>query len=374
MITIKSVESKSELRKFVNFTDKLYKDNLYRVTPLHSIEIGTLSKNTNPAFEFCEAKYWLAYKNGKVVGRIAGIINNKSNELRLAKNARFGWIDFIDDYDVSKLLIETVEKWALQKGMTHLHGPFGFTDMDMEGMLVEGFEEIGTQAVLYNYEYYRIHLEKLAYKKEADWIQFEMKVPKKVPEKIIRISKLVQEKYELRVLDAKKPKDLLPYAAKMFHTLNNSFEHLHEFVPLTEKQISYYTKQYFSLIDTKYVCFVLDKNDDVVGFGISLFSLSKALIKAKGKLFPFGFLYILKALRKNNTVDMLLQGVKPNYQNKGIPSIFFAKMMQAYIDNGIQTAISSHALEENTAAYLMFQDFEHRQHLKRRCYGKDLIL
>ncbi|MBT3422348.1 MAG: hypothetical protein HOB05_07920 [Bacteroidetes bacterium] len=372
MIKIKSVKSNTELREFIKFPDSLYNGNKFRVTPLHSIEKNILNRKKNSAFDYCEANYWLAYDHNKIVGRIAAIINKKSNELRKAKNARFGWIDFIDDYHVSQILIETVEKWAKEKGMTHIHGPFGFTDLDLEGMLVEGFNETATQAVLYNYSYYPVHLERLGFTKETDWLQLEIKVPEKVPEKILRIAKLVKEKYGLRVLEAKKSKDILPYAGKMFRTLNESFEGLHEFVPLTEKQITSYTKQYFSLINPKYVCFVLDKEDDVIGFGISIFSLSKALIKAKGKLFPLGFMFILKALHKNDTVDMLLQGVKPSYQNKGIPSIFFAEMMQAYIDDGVKIAISSHALENNTAAYSMFQDFEHRQHLRRRCYGKEL--
>ncbi|MFA9389550.1 MAG: hypothetical protein ACERKD_07070 [Prolixibacteraceae bacterium] len=372
MIEIKEVKSRADLQKFIRFPDLLYKDNQYRVTPLHSIEDSTLDKLKNSAFDYCEASYWMAYQDGKIVGRIAGLINHKSNKRQNAKNARFGWIDFIDDSKVSALLLKTVEDWALSKNMTHVHGPFGFTDMDLEGMLVEGFDELGTQAVLYNYAYYPTYLEEFGYKKEADWLQFEIKVPEQVPEKITRISNLVKQKYGLHVLKAKRSKDLLPYADRMFRTLNEAYENLHEFVPLSDGQIAFYTKQYFSLINPKYVCFVLDENDDVLGFGVSVMSLSKALIKAKGKLFPIGFIHLLKALHKNDTVDMLLQGVKPAFQNKGIPAIFYAEMMQAYIDDGITTAISSHALENNSAAYLMFNDFEHRQHLRRRCYGKNL--
>ena len=372
MTEIREVKSDSDLRKFIKFPDKLYKGNKYRVTPLRSEEKEILDKKINSAFEYCEATYWLAFQDNKIVGRIAALINNKSNEIQEAQNARFGWIDFIDDYEVSELLIATVEEWARGKGLNHVHWPFGFTDMDMEGMLVKGFDEMGTMAVYYNHPYYPVHLERLGYKKEADWLHFEIKVPEKVPEKIIRIANIVKQKYGLHVLKAKRAKDLVPYAAKMFHTLNESFVDLHEFVPLSEKQIAYYTKKYFSFINPKFVCLILDKDDDVVGFGISIYSLSKALIKAKGKLFPFGFIYILKALRKNDTVDLFLQGVKPKYHNKGIPAIFFAEMMQASIDNGVSKAISSHALETNSAAYLMFNDFEHRQHLRRRCYGKDL--
>ncbi|MBN1650914.1 MAG: hypothetical protein JW857_06275 [Bacteroidales bacterium] len=372
-LKIIEVKSSTDLKKFIAFPDKLYKGNKYRVPQLHSFEKSTLIESKNPAFEFCEAKYWLAYHDNTIVGRIAGIINRKTNEIWKEKNARFGWIDFIDDFEVSALLIKTVEQWAVENGMNAVHGPMGFSDMDLEGMLVDGFEEIATQATLYNYPYYPIHLEKLGYAKDVDWVQYEIKVPDQVPDKVKRIAAIVEKKYDLKVLRPKSGKDLLPYASGMFQALNESYKDLYGFVPLTEKQIAYYIKQYFSMINPKYVCFVLDKNsDEVVAFGVSVLSLSKALMKAKGKLFPFGFIPVLRALYKNDTVDMLLQGVKPKYHNKGIPAIFFNEMMQAYIDNGIQTAISSHALELNTSSLLLFKDYEYRQHLRRRCYIKHI--
>ncbi|MCF6364861.1 MAG: N-acetyltransferase [Bacteroidales bacterium] len=369
-VKITEVKSKSDLKKFISFPDKLYKGNKYRVPQLHSFERSTLSKKKNPAFDFCESKYWLAYKDDKLAGRIAGIINHKSNEIWKEKNMRFGWIDFIDDIEVSSALIKTVESWAKENELTAVHGPLGFSDMDLEGMLVEGFDEIGTQATLYNYSYYPVHIEKLGYVKDVDWVQSEIKVPKKVPERVKRISNIVLKKYDLRILKAKKAKDVLPYAKSMFETQNKSFAHLYGYVPLTEKQIDYYAKEYFSLINTKYVCFVLDKNDEVVGFGITILSLSKALQKAKGKLFPFGFIKILKALKKNDTVDMFLQGVRPDYIKKGVAAVFFNELMQAYIDNGIKTAITSHALENNSAATQIFSVYNSRQHIRRRAYIK----
>ncbi|MGE5383012.1 MAG: hypothetical protein ACM3PX_06270 [Omnitrophica WOR_2 bacterium] len=372
MVEIKEVTGNSGIDEFIKFPDRLYKGSPYRVTPLHSFERKSLRKDCNPAFEYCDAKYWLAYKGGKTVGRIAGIISHSSNRLRNEKSARFGWIDFIDDAQVSDSLFKTAEDWALSNGMTHMHGPLGFTDMDLEGMLISGFDEIGTQAVLYNYPYYPIHLERNGYHKEVDWIQFEIKVPDSVPAKVTRIAEIVKERYNLRVLPAKKAKDLLPYAPKMFDTLNEAYSKLYGFVALTPAQIEAYTKQYFPQINPRYVCFILDPNDEVAGFGISLLSLSKALIKAKGTLFPFGFFHILKALRYNDTVDMLLQGVKMKYHNKGLPAIFFAEMMKNYIEDGIKYAVSSSSLEYNTAAYLTFLDYENRQHIRRRCYGKDL--
>ncbi|HLO90061.1 MAG TPA: hypothetical protein VK172_02740 [Lentimicrobium sp.] len=372
MIEIKEVATKSQLTEFICFPDKLYKGNPYRVPPLHYVEKGSLDKKRNPAFDYCEAKYWLAYKNGKIVGRIAGIINSSANKLLNENSVRFGWIDFTDDVEVSSALLKTVEEWAASMGFDHVHGPLGFTDMDLEGMLVSGFNEIGTQAVLYNYEYYPQHLLNLGYEKEVDWIQFEIRVPDSVPERITRIADIVKQKYNLRVLQATKSKELLPYAKKMFQTMNESFIELYGYVPLTDKQMDYYTDMYFSLINPKFVCFILDEDDDVAGFGLALYSLSKALIKAKGSLFPFGFIHLMKAMRKNDTVDILLQGVKKKYINKGLPAIFFAELMQAFIDNGVKTAVSSHALEKNIAAYLMFDDFMSRNHLRRRCFGKKL--
>ena len=372
-IEIKEVESKSDLNKFIAFPNKLYSGNKYRVPQLHSFEKSTLTPEKNPAFEFCEARYWLAYKGNKIVGRIAGIINHKSNEIWNEKHMRFGWIDFIDDLEVSKILIETVEEWAKQKGLTAMHGPLGFTDMDLEGMLVEGFDEIGTQAVIYNYPYYPVHLEKLGYVKDVDWVQLEVKIPKQVPDKIKRISKLVQEKYELNLLTIKSAKEIRPYTKSMFITLNDSFKDLYGFVPLTDKQIEYYTEQYFSMVNPKYIGFVVDKNEKVVAFGIGFLSLSKALMKANGKLFPFGFIHLLKAMRKNNTLDLLLHSVRPEYQGKGVPAIFYENMTQACIDTGVHTAITSHIVEDNKPSLQMFNPYETRQHLRRRAYIKKSI-
>ncbi|NPA44680.1 MAG: GNAT family N-acetyltransferase [Chlorobi bacterium] len=371
-IEIKEVKSKSDLNKFISFVDKLYKGNKYKVPQLHSFEKSTLNKDKNPAFDFCEAKYWLAYKDGKIVGRIAGIINHKSNETWKEKNIRFGWIDFIDDIEVSKALLKAVEDWGKENNLEAVHGPLGFTDMDLEGMLVEDFDELSTQAAIYNYPYYPKHMEKLGYVKDTDWFHYKINVPKQIPDKVKRVTDLVLKKYNLRILDAKKPKDILPYAKKMFNTLNEAYGHLYGYVALTDKQIEKYTKDYFSMIDTRYVCFVLDKDDDVVAFGVSVLSLSKALQKAKGKLFPFGFIHILKALKKNDTVDLLLQAVKPSYKKKGVAAVFYSKLIQAYIDTGVKTAITGHILEDNKSSFQMFEAYDSKQFLRRRVYIKNI--
>ncbi len=372
-VIIKEVKSKSDLNKFITFQDKLYKDNDYRVPQLHAFEKSTLISSKNPAFDFCEAKYWLAYKEGKIVGRIAGILNHKSNEIWKEKYMRFGWIDFIDDYNVSSALIKAVEDWAAEKKMTALHGPLGFTDLDLEGMLVYGFDEIATQTTIYNYEYYPQHLEKMGYLKDVDWVQLKFDLPSKVPEKVTRIAEIAKKKYNLRLLKVKKAKEILPYAKSMFNTLNESYKDLYGFVPLSEKQIAYYTKQYFSMVNPKFVGFVVDEKDEVVAFGLSFLSLSKALMKAKGKLFPFGFIPILRAMKKNDTIDLLLHAVKSEYQNKGIPAIFYADMTQACIDSGVKKAITSHILENNKPSLQMFNEYNAHQHTIRRIYIKKNI-
>lgn len=372
-ITIKAITEKSDLNTFIKFPDTLYKRNKYRVTPLHSFEKMILSPEKNPAFDHCDAKYWLAYRDNKVVGRIAGIINRKHLEIIDEKIGRFGWIDFIDDIDVAKALLETAENWVKSKGLTAIHGPLGFSDMDMEGMLVEGFDEVGTQAVLYNYPYYPQHLESLGYTKDVDWLQKKVVVPTVVPEKLQKIVDIICKRYKVRALKINKAKEIRPYAKGMFHTLNESFKDLYGFVPLTDKQIDFYIEQYFSIIKADFVCFVVNENDEVVGFGISMPSLSEALIKAKGKMLPTGFIHLFKALYgKNQIVDMYLNGVRPDYQNKGVHAIYYLELMKSYIANGITTAITNPQLETNTKALRLWESYEHVTHLRRRCFVKHL--
>ena len=372
MITLKTVTSKSDLRAFIKFPDILYKDNKYRATPIHRFELNTLDKKKNPAFEYCEAEYWLAYKNNEIVGRIAAIINHRFCDIWGAKNGRFGWIDFIDDEEVSKALLNQAETWLKSKGMVAIQGPLGFTDLDMEGMLVDGFNEFGTMAVIYNHAYYPQHMEKHGYQKDADWVQKELKVPNEVPEKLKKFSKIIAEKYNVHPLKVKSAKEYLPYAHSMFNTLNEAFKNLYGFVPLNEKQIEIYIKDFFSAIVPEYVCFVVNQKEEVVGFGVSMPSLTQALIKAKGNLFPKGVYYILKTLRKHDIIDMHLNGVRPDYQGKGIHSIYYAEMMQTYIDKGIKTAITSPQLETNNRALMLWDGYEQREHLRRRSYIKQL--
>jgi len=322
-IEIREVESLRELKRFVEFPNQLYKNSKYFVPALSFDELNTLRKDKNPAFEYCEAKYWLAYKQGQIVGRIAGIISHAAIKKWGTTYARFGWIDFIDDHQVVKTLFETVENWAISKGMNGVHGPLGFTDMDKEGMLTEGFEEMNQLGTIYNYAYYPTHLEQLGYKKDAEWLQFELTTPAKVPEKFENISNLVIQKYGLKILKTRKASDFLPYVDQMFEVLNQAYEKLYGTVTLTPTQIKAYTKQYFGFIRHDYVCFVLDGTDKLIAFAITMPSFSRALQKAKGHLFPFGFIHLLRAMWFNEHADLYLIGVIPEYQNKGVNAVVF---------------------------------------------------
>ncbi|TRZ72846.1 MAG: hypothetical protein D4R97_05520 [Bacteroidetes bacterium] len=369
-ISIKKVASGKDLRKFINYPNSLYKGNKFWCPPMRLDEKNTLSRKKNPAFEFCEAEYFLAYRGKDLAGRIAGIINHKANERWKEKLVRFGWIDFIDDPQVSAKLIETVIAWGKEKGMNGIHGPLGFSDMDNEGMLIKGFEEEASLASIYNYPYYPEHMVRLGFEKAADWVQYEFEIPQEIPDKVDRVSKLVQEKYKLRLVKAKKSKDLLPYAGKMFVLLNQAFDELYGFTALTQKQMDMYVKAYFSFIRPEFVSCVIDEHDDIVGFGISMPSLTKALQKNHGKLFPFGFIYLLRAMKKNDTIDMYLNAVRPDYHGKGVNALYYNEMHKAYIRNHITRAITMPQLEDNAKALTIWKNFNGRQHITRRCWIK----
>lgn len=371
-LQIREVTTKSDLGKFLDFQLDLYKGNNFWCPPMRMDEINTLSREKNPAFEFCEASYWIVLKGNKVVGRVAGIINHKANNRWNEKLVRFGWIDFIDDHEVSALLLKTVENWGQAKGMTGIHGPLGFSDMDNEGMLIKGFDEQSTMASIYNYPYYPEHMVVHGFEKAVDWVQYEFQIPPEIPEKVDRLSQLVQEKYKLRIFKPKKAKELLPYAPKMFKTLNEAFGELYGFTELTQKQIDMYVKAYFGFVRPEFVSFVLDEHDDVVGFGISLPSLTKALRKCNGKLFPFGFIHLLLAMKKNDTIDMYLNGVRPDYHSKGVNALYYNEMHRAYIKYGIKRAITNPQLEENAKALTIWKNFNGRQHITRRCWKREI--
>lgn len=373
-IEVKEVLTLHELKQFVSFQYSLYKNNRYWVPPLRKDELQSLRKDKNPAFDFCEARYWLARKNGRIVGRVAGIINSRYNEKWNEQAARFGWFDFIDDPEVSEGLLLEVESWASGRGMHHIHGPLGFTDMDGEGMLVEGFDEISTLGALYNYPYYQRHIERSGYSKDIDWIEYEVTMHGVTPEKVARMATIALKRNNLRVLRVRKSKEVLPYAKKIFHVLNEAYKDLYGFVELSEKQIDMYVKQYFGFIIPEYVPVVLDSNDDVVAFGIAMPSLSKALQRCKGRLFPFRFIHVLKALKTNTRVDLYLTAVRPDMQNKGINAILIYESNKVFTKNGIEKVETNRELEGNAKVRAQWKFYDSRQHKRRRCYKKQLAV
>ena len=369
-IQIKQIQNKKDLKKFILCPYKLYKKSNYWVPPLIKGELETLMSEKNPAFDYCEATYWLALKDNKHVGRIAGIINHKYIERWRNKYAGFSRFDFIDDEEVSKALLNTVESWAKSKGLDGIHGPIGFTNFDHQGMLVEGFSELPTIASTYNYNYYPNHVEKFDYKKEQDYLEFEVKVPDEIPEKAVRLTEIVLKKNKLKLLKVKSKKELLPYARQIFDVINAAYSPLFTSVELSEKLIDIYIKKYFSYILPEYVTIVLDEKDKVVGFQITMPSLSIAFQKAKGRLVPFGFIHILRALKNPKCLDMYLVGILPEYQNKGISAIFMKELTRIAIPNNIISAETNSELEDNTKVQEFWKYYEARQHKRKRVYVK----
>jgi len=371
-IIIKEVQTAAQLNAFIAFPYRLYRNDPYYVPPLQFDEKATLRKDKNPAFDYCEARYWLAYKGNRVVGRIAAILNKAFIEKWKNAYMRFGWIDFEDDEAISKALISEVENWAREKGMQAVHGPMGFTDLDHEGMLIEGFDQLGTLAAIYNYPYYPKHIEKLGYQKDADWVEYKIKIPEAVPEKLAKMAAIVGKRFDLHLVKAKKAKEILPYAKDIFNLINEAYSGLYGVVPLTDKQIAYYTKQYFSFIRPDFVPLVVDKEGKLVAFGITMPSLSIALQKAKGSLLPFGVIHILKALKKNKLADLYLVAVKKEYQGKGVNALLMYEVNKSYVKNGIEYAESNPELELNTKVQSIWEHFDAVQHKRRRCFIKQL--
>lgn len=374
-ITIKKVSSSKELKTFIRFNYELYKNNPYSVPDLYDDMLGTFCPEKNAAFEFCEAEYFLAYKEDKVVGRVAAIINKRANETWNKKEVRFGWIDFIDDLEVSKALLQTVEQWGKDRGMNSIVGPLGFTDMDAEGMLVEGFDQLGTMATIYNYPYYPVHMEKLGFEKEADWVEYKLTVPEKLPEKFVRISEIILQKYKLRIKKLRRNEiKKYNYGQKIFDLINEAYAPLFGYSQMTQRQIDQYIKMYLPLIDLRMVSLVETEEGELVAVGISMPSLSKALQKAKGRLLPFGWFHLLKALfiRKPDTLDLLLVGVKPEYQSKGVNALLFYDLVPVYQKMGFKYGESNPELELNKKVQAQWSAFESVQHKRRRAFKKML--
>jgi len=375
-VEIKKIEPvKKELIKFVKYPiDILYRDNKNYVPSLISDELGTLLPDKNPSFEFCESAYFMAYRDGKPVGRIAGIINNVVIERTGKKEGRFGFVDFIDDNEVVDALFDAVIKWNKDKGMTQLTGPLGFTDMDPEGCLVMGFEHLGTQATIYNYDYYPKQLERLGMKKDVDWVEFKIKVPEQIPEKMQRISDIVKKRFNLDNIKFTNRKKLVDeYGQAIFNLINEAYDDLFGYSPLTEKQINHYIKMYLPYLPLDDLSLII-KNEtrELIGVGVAIPSLSKALVKNRGRLFPFGWYPLLKAFKKNDVVDLLLVAIKPEYQSKGVNSLLFTDLIPCFHKLGYTWAESSVELEHNEMVQKQWQYFDTTLHKRRRAYTMNI--
>lgn len=372
-IVVKPIsQTKKDLKKYIKFTNDLYKGNDCYVPPLIFDEIDTLRPETNPAFDFCRAQSFMAYRDDKPVGRITAIINDIVNQRTGEKTMRFGWVDFIDDNEVVDALFKAAEDWGRNQGMTAIVGPMGFSDMDHEGMLVDGFNEMGTMATIYNYPYYPSHMERMGFEKEVDWVEFRISIPDAVPEKHQRIADIVCRKYNLRTVKFTSRKKLKEkYGQALFDLINEAYDKLYGFSPLTQRQIDYYINMYLGFLRLDDVSVIVDGDDKLVGLGISMPSFSRALQKSGGKLFPFGWWHILKAMRgKTDTVDLMLIAVAKEYMSKGVNALLFADLIPAYSKNGYQWAESNPELEENANVQLQWQYFDYRQHRRRRAFKK----
>lgn len=379
-IEIKKVESRRDLCKFIDFHNELYKGNPYHVPNLYFDEMNTFRKDKNAAFDFCEAEYFMAYRDGKAVGRVAAIINHSANKKWERESVRFGWIDFVDDIEVSKALLKAVEDYGKSKGMKEIVGPLGFTDMDPEGMLLYGYDQLGTQATAYNYPYYPEHMDRMGgWEKDNDYVEYKLYVPEEMPEKYATIAKMIQKRYNLQVkkLTRNEIYGENGYGKKIFNVVNETFKDLYGYSKLTDRQIEQYVKMYLPMADLDLITIIEDWNTPdhkVVGVGISIPSLARALQKCGGKLFPFGWWHILRALKfhKTEVVDLLLIGVLPEYRQKGANALLFYDLIPHYQRLGFKWGETHVEMETNMKVQGQWQYLNREIHKRRRCYKKDI--
>ena len=379
-VEIKKVETKKDLKHFIELHYELYKGNEYDAPNLFMDEKNTFSKDKNPAFEFCEAEYYLAYKDGRLVGRVAAIINHKANKRWGHEQVRFGWIDMIDDMEVTRALIKAVEDYGRNKGMKEIVGPLGFTDMDPEGLLIEGFDQLGTMATSYNYPYYQTLIEQLGgFEKDNDYVEYKLFVPEKIPEKFAKVAELVQKRYNLKVKKLTKQEVFgkEDYGRRLFHMLNEAMKELYEYSELSDMQIEQYVKSYMPVLDLDWVTLIEDGNDNnrLVGAGVCIPSLTRALQKChKGRLWPFGWWHVMRALKfhKTDIVDLLLIGVLPEYRKKGANALLFYDLIPRFYAAGIKWGETHVEMETNNKVQSQWQYLDHECHKHRRCYKKNL--
>lgn len=376
MITVLPIKEGKQFKKFVRFKNILYRGNPYAIPTLEADELFTLSAK-NPAKEFCESQCFLAYDDkGTIVGRICALINHRANERWGKQAGRFGFFDFIDDIEVARALLEVAENWLRERGMTKIQGPLGFTDMDEEGMLVEGFEELGTMATLYNFPYYPAIMEQLGYVKDVDWVEMIIDIPKEIPERVTKFAAIVEKKNDLRIVKCKNGAQLIRdgWGTQIFELINREYDHLYGFTQMTQRQIDHYIKMYLPIVRVELICLIADQDNKLVGFGISLPSLSRALQKSHGRMLPFGWFYMLRALkgRRAEIVDLMLIAVAGEYQNKGLTAILMHEIIKGMQGVGARCAESNPELESNETMQKQWDMFERREHKRRRAFIKSL--
>lgn len=372
-VTVTRVQNKRAFKEFLHFPLTLYKDMPAFVPPLLMDDADTLDPKKNPAYEFCDAAMYLAYKDGKLAGRVAAIVNRKANAAWNHDEVRFGWFDFIDDREVSKALLEAVEAFGRERGMTTILGPLGFTDFDPEGMLVEGFEYLSSMALHHNWPYYKDHMEALGYAKDVDWLEYRIYIGDTIPDKYIRVAKIVEERYGLKLRKiTKREVRKTDIGYKLFDLINETYSSLYNFTVLPKKMVDKYVGFYLGVLDLEFVSLVEDKDHNIVGFGVVMPSITRALKKCNGKLFPFGWFHILRAMywKYEENFEMLLIGVKPEYQKKGVNSIVFVDLMKELLKGGFVYGESNAELESNLDIRSQWGDLEVKECKRRRVYKK----
>lgn len=371
-ISVIEVKTADQLKQFVKFPMELYKGNPYYVPSFINDEINIWNIKENPALQYSEAKQFLAYKNNKIVGRIAVIINHKEEKELGIRKVRFGWIDFVDDGEVSKALIQKAIDYAKEKNINKIEGPMGFTNLDKAGMLTMGFDKLATMIGIYNHDYYPKHLEKLGLTKEKEWVEFEIMFPESLPNKVLKFNELISEKYQLRVLRFKSKEEILQYVDPMFDLLDETYKHLSTYTPISDEQRKTYKEKYFKLIDKDFIVCIVDANNSLISFAITMPSYSKALQKSKGKLLPFGWWHFLKAGKKNDRANFYLIGIHPDYQRRGVTSIIFKEIFDTFKKKGVRFLETNPELEENKSIQLLWQDYNPINHKRRRTYSLEV--
>lgn len=372
MITIKEAVTKKELKDFIKFSFDLYKNNPYWVPPIINDELESFDKTKNPAFQNAVAHFYIAYKSNKIVGKIAAIINWEEVNNQQKKKVRFGWFDVIDDIEVTKALLEKVYELGRKNNLEYVEGPIGFSNLDKVGILTEGFDQMGTMITWYNYPYYKNHFEQLGYTKEKEYVESIFPFENVKIEMFEKANELITKRYELKAINFKTTKDVMPYVDKMFDLFNKSYEKLSSFVAISDVQKNYFKKKYISFINPEYIKFIEDKNHNLVAFSIVMPSFSEALIKANGKLFPFGFLHLLRAKKHSKDVVFYLIGIDPEYQNKGVTALIFNEYYHTFKEKGIINCIRTPELADNHAIHNLWKHFNPTVNKRRRTYKKDL--